>query len=96
MGKRFLLALLLLVACASPAPRPQTAPETPSPGEQKSIGTVRVTATTLNVRPGHDAAIARRMTAYYDARYGLSDDFIKVPEFAIARPDPFGLVPCAR
>jgi formylmethanofuran dehydrogenase subunit A len=50
----------------------------------------------LNVRPGHDAAISRRMTAYYDARYGLSDDFIKVPEFAIARPDPFGLVPCAR
>ena len=50
----------------------------------------------LNVRPGHDAAIARRMSAYYDARYGLSDEFIKVPEFAIARPDPFGLVPCAR
>jgi len=50
----------------------------------------------LNVRPGHDAAIGRRMTAYYDERYGLSDDFIKVPEFAIARPAPFGLVPCAR
>jgi formylmethanofuran dehydrogenase subunit A len=50
----------------------------------------------LNVRPGHDAAIARRMTAYYDERYGLSDEFIKVPEFAIPRADPFGLVPCAR
>src|SRR5712691_8106962 len=52
MGKRFLLALLLIVACASPAPPPQTAPETPStrPGEGKSIGTVRVTANTLNVR----------------------------------------------
>jgi formylmethanofuran dehydrogenase subunit A len=50
----------------------------------------------LNVRPGHDAAINRRMTAYYDARYGLSDEFIKVPEFAIPRPEPFRLVPCAR
>jgi formylmethanofuran dehydrogenase subunit A len=50
----------------------------------------------LNVRPGHDATITRRMTAYYDERYGLSDDFIRVPEFAIPRPDPFGLVPCAR
>jgi formylmethanofuran dehydrogenase subunit A len=50
----------------------------------------------LNVRPGHDAAINRRMSAYYDERYGLSDDFIKVPEFAIARADPFGLVPCVR
>jgi formylmethanofuran dehydrogenase subunit A len=48
------------------------------------------------VRPGHDAAIARRMTAYYDERYGLSDEFIKVPEFAIPRADPFGIVPCAR
>ena len=50
----------------------------------------------LNVRPGYDAAIARRMTAYYDERYGLPDDFIKVPDHAIARPDPFGLVPCVR
>jgi formylmethanofuran dehydrogenase subunit A len=50
----------------------------------------------LNVRPGYDAAMNRRMAAYYDERYGLADDFIKVPEFAIPRPDPFGLVPCAR
>jgi formylmethanofuran dehydrogenase subunit A len=50
----------------------------------------------LTVRPGCDAAMDRRMAAYYDARYGLADDFIKVPEFAIPRPDPFGLVPCAR
>lgn len=50
----------------------------------------------LTVKPGRDAAIDRRMTAYYDQRYGLSDDFIKVPDFAIPRPDPFELVPCAR
>lgn len=49
----------------------------------------------LNVRPGYDAAMNRRMAGYYGARYGLADDFIKVPEFAIPRPDPFGLVPCA-
>jgi formylmethanofuran dehydrogenase subunit A len=50
----------------------------------------------LTVRPGYDAAMNRRMAAYYDERYGLADDFIKVPDFAIPRPDPFGLVPCAR
>ena len=50
----------------------------------------------LTVRPGHDAAIERRMTAYYEERYGLSDDFIKVPDHAIGRHDPFELVPCAR
>jgi formylmethanofuran dehydrogenase subunit A len=50
----------------------------------------------LTVRPGHDAAIDRRMTDYYDERYGLSDDFIKVPDHAIGRTDPFELVPCAR
>ena len=50
----------------------------------------------LTVRPDYDPAMDRRMTAYYDARYGLADDFIKVPEHAIPRPDPFGLVPCAR
>ena len=50
----------------------------------------------LTVRPGHNAAIDRRMTAYYLDRYGLSDDFIKVPDHAIPRPDPFELVPCGR
>jgi formylmethanofuran dehydrogenase subunit A len=49
----------------------------------------------LTIRPGHDAAIERRMTAYYEERYGLSDDFIKVPDHAIGRPDPFEFVPCA-
>jgi len=50
----------------------------------------------LTVRPDYDAAMDRRMAAYYDTRYGLADDFIKVPEHAIPRPAPFGLVPCAR
>jgi formylmethanofuran dehydrogenase subunit A len=50
----------------------------------------------LHVRPERDRAIDRRMNAYYDERYGLSPDVIKVPESAIGRPDPFGLVPCAR
>jgi formylmethanofuran dehydrogenase subunit A len=49
----------------------------------------------LTVAPGHDRAIDRRMEDYYVQRYGMSPDVIKVPDSAIARPDPFGLVPCA-
>jgi formylmethanofuran dehydrogenase subunit A len=50
----------------------------------------------LAVQPGRDSAIDRRMKAYYDSRYGLSDDLIKVPDHAIGRPEPFELVPCTR
>ncbi len=50
----------------------------------------------LVVQPGRDQAIDRRMKAYYDSRYGLSDDLIKVPDHAIGRPEPFELVPCTR
>ena len=49
---------------------------------------------TLSVSADHDGAIARRMRDYYDARYGLSPDFMTVPEGAIGRPDPFEFVPC--
>src|SRR5262249_16481712 len=49
----------------------------------------------LDVRAGHDAAIDRRLRNYYDERYGLPHDFMKVPEAAIGRPDPFERVPCA-
>jgi formylmethanofuran dehydrogenase subunit A len=48
----------------------------------------------LTVQPGRDRAIDRRMTQYYEERYGLSDAYIKVPDHAVGRP--FGLVPCAR
>ncbi len=48
----------------------------------------------LTVRPGRDHAIDRRMRAYYDDRYGLSDDFLKVPAHALGRPEPFAVVPC--
>jgi formylmethanofuran dehydrogenase subunit A len=50
----------------------------------------------LTVRPERDRAIDARMTRYYEDRFGLSDAFLKVPEHAIGRPNPFGLVPCAR
>jgi len=50
----------------------------------------------LAIEPGRDRAIDRRMKAYYDSRYGLSDDLIKVPDHAIGGPEPFELVPCAR
>jgi len=49
---------------------------------------------TLTVRPERDRAIDRRMRAYYEDRYGLSDEFLKVPEHALGRPEPFAVVPC--
>jgi formylmethanofuran dehydrogenase subunit A len=47
------------------------------------------------VEPQRDRAIDRRLKAYYDQRYGISDDLIKVPDHAIGRPEPFELVSCA-
>lgn len=48
----------------------------------------------LLVRPERDHAIDRRLKGYYDERWGLSDDLIKVPESALGRPEPFELVSC--
>ena len=48
------------------------------------------------VRPARGRTIDQRMTRYYEDRFGLADAFLKVPEHAIGRPQPFGLVPCAR
>ncbi len=50
--KRVFPLLLLLAACAAPPPAPKAVPEQPAqaPGEERVIGTVRVTATALNVR----------------------------------------------
>jgi hypothetical protein len=46
------------------------------------------------VAPERDQAIDRRMKDYYEERYGLSDQFIKVPDYALNRPEPFEFVPC--
>jgi len=35
------------------------------------------------------------MLAYYEGRYGLALEFLKVPEHALGRPEPFEFVPCA-
>lgn len=48
----------------------------------------------LTVAPPHDRAIDRRMKDYYQERYGLSDEFVKVPDYALSRPEPFMFVPC--
>ena len=48
----------------------------------------------LTVEPERDRAVDRRMKAYYESRYGLSDEFVKVPEHALGRPEPFERVPC--
>src|SRR5262249_36058969 len=50
----------------------------------------------LAVRPERDRAIDRCMTQYYEDRYGLADTFLKVPDHAVGRPEPFELVRCAR
>jgi formylmethanofuran dehydrogenase subunit A len=50
----------------------------------------------LQVTPAVEAAMQRRMASYYDARYGLRSDFMRVPEDAIPRPQPFKIVACAR
>jgi formylmethanofuran dehydrogenase subunit A len=49
---------------------------------------------TLAVTPQRDRGIDRRMQAYYEERYGLSDEFIKVPAQALGRNEPFESVPC--
>jgi formylmethanofuran dehydrogenase subunit A len=48
----------------------------------------------LTVKPERDQAIDRRMRAYYADRYGLAVDFLKIPEQALGRPEPFELVSC--
>ncbi len=49
--KRLLVIVLLLAACSTPPPpAPSPSPQAEVPGVEKAIGTVRVTATTLNVR----------------------------------------------
>jgi formylmethanofuran dehydrogenase subunit A len=50
----------------------------------------------LMVEPERDRAIDRRLKTYYDERYGISDDLIKVPDHAIGRPEPFELVSCTQ
>jgi formylmethanofuran dehydrogenase subunit A len=49
----------------------------------------------LTVKPERDHAIERRMRTYYEERYGLALEFLKVPEQALGRPEPFEFVPCA-
>ena len=51
---------------------------------------------TLQVTPEVEAAMQRRMTQYYDARYGLPADFMSVPEGVLNRPQPFEIVACTR
>jgi formylmethanofuran dehydrogenase subunit A len=48
----------------------------------------------LTVQPQRDHAIDRRMRAYYEDRYGLAAEFLRIPEQALGRPQPFELVPC--
>jgi hypothetical protein len=49
----------------------------------------------LQVSPLVEAQMQRRMERYYDERYGLSPDFLRVPEGAIPRTQPFESVACS-
>ena len=48
----------------------------------------------LHVTPQVDAAMRRRMNRYYDERYGMPGDFMRVPEGALRGPRPFEGVAC--
>ncbi|HEY8132688.1 MAG TPA: SH3 domain-containing protein [Thermoanaerobaculia bacterium] len=48
--RRFLLLSLMLAACSTPPPPGPVTQPTEVPGAEKAMGTVKVTATTLNVR----------------------------------------------
>ena len=48
---------------SSPPPKPETSAPTPSPAAEKSIGSVRVKAATLNVRQGPSAGDSVLATA---------------------------------
>ncbi len=50
----------------------------------------------LQATPAVEASMQRRMKEYYDARYGLPSDFMRVPEGAVGRPQPFEAVACTR
>ena len=50
----------------------------------------------LQVTPAVEASMQRRMTQYYDARFGLPSDFMRVPDGAVGRPRPFETVACTR
>ena len=50
----------------------------------------------LCLTPTVEALMRRRMNEYYDARYGLKSDLLRVPESAIGRPQPFETIACAR
>jgi formylmethanofuran dehydrogenase subunit A len=49
----------------------------------------------LAITTERDRAIERRMRTYYEERYGLALEFLKVPEHALGRPEPLEFVPCA-
>ena len=48
----------------------------------------------LHVAPEVEREMQRRMGRYYDDRYGLPADLMRVPERAVGRPNPFEVVAC--
>jgi formylmethanofuran dehydrogenase subunit A len=48
----------------------------------------------LQVAPDVELKMRNRMARYYDERYGLPSNFMRVPEGAIGRSEPFEVVAC--
>lgn len=48
----------------------------------------------LRLAPTPDTAMTRRLSDYFESRYGLGLDWFTFPETAIARADAFAEVPC--
>jgi formylmethanofuran dehydrogenase subunit A len=48
----------------------------------------------LCVHPECERPIKMHMRDYYEERYGISPDFMTVPDAAIGRPEPFEIIPC--
>jgi uncharacterized protein YgiM (DUF1202 family) len=60
--QRAILLVILVAACAAPPP-PKPAPEVPAPVEENVVGTMRVNASSLNVRkePASNAAVVGKL-----------------------------------
>ena len=50
----------------------------------------------LHAAPTVEASMQRRISEYYETRYGLPSDFMRVSHHAVGRPQPFEAVACAR
>jgi uncharacterized protein YgiM (DUF1202 family) len=93
MRRLAVFSIVLLAACAAPpppepAPAPPAAPTAPAPAEERVLGTVRVSASTLNVRAEASASSAVVSHARRGEKLALLEDSgawlrVRLPDGAI-------------